>query len=91
MCVFVLCLCFPFSTFHFALTYYFFSTCIYTTSPGKPIIFEIGLGPWKKRLIGPEKTKDALKDEEDEKIDMTVANAPLLLVFGSAKYAGDFR
>jgi len=52
---------------------------------GKPMTFVIGIGPWKKRLIGSEESKEEAKNEL--KLGVTAVTAPLLLVFGSAKYA----
>lgn len=53
---------------------------------GKPVTLDIGLGPFKTRIIGPPE-KEAGEDEK-KLTDLGPAEIASVLIFGTAKFAG---
>mmetsp|Transcript_5202 Transcript_5202/g.15017 ORF Transcript_5202/g.15017 Transcript_5202/m.15017 type:complete len:384 (-) Transcript_5202:403-1554(-) len=65
-----------------------FGTFFFDRAMGKPVTLDIGLGPWKTRVIGPP------EEEEAEKVakglgDVPAGKIPVVLVSGAVKYLGE--
>mmetsp|Transcript_23467 Transcript_23467/g.36167 ORF Transcript_23467/g.36167 Transcript_23467/m.36167 type:complete len:351 (+) Transcript_23467:42-1094(+) len=56
---------------------------------GKPVTLELGIGPWKKQVLGPPKD-----DEAKEGVflfeKVSIAGVPVLVLSGSVKFVGEF-
>jgi hypothetical protein len=55
---------------------------------GKPVTLDIGLGPFKTRLIGPPDKEEGEVDKSFT--DLGPAELLSVLFFGTAKFAGQF-
>ena len=60
---------------------------------GKPVTLEIGIGPWKKQLVGPGRNEvEKTSSDEGARSDLDkveVKQVPLLLVSGAVKAVGE--
>jgi len=65
----------------------------YNRARGLPLIFDVGVGPWKKRLIGPPMKKKNGKEEEEEDAGswskVQPKDLPFVLFFGAFKVVGE--
>ena len=65
-----------------------FGGCFYDRAMGKPVTLDLGLGPFKTRVIGPpEEQIEGMKADPSEKSAPTVI---VIVLSGIVKYAGEF-
>jgi len=68
-----------------------FGNFFFDRALGKPVTLDIGIGPWKKRVIGPPKEQDQSSDD-DKPFDLATTNPaalPIILTSGAVKYVGE--
>lgn len=90
--------------FFFGVPCRLFGGFFFDRARGKPVTFDIGIGPWKKRLVGPPITKEERKLEDSKKrmndnYDLTeivesfgnldATAIPLVFASGSVKALGE--
>jgi hypothetical protein len=62
---------------------------------GKPVTLDVGIGPWKKRLVGPPDQADAgdggisAAEGEGGLDNLTPTQIPVVIVSGAVKYVGE--
>lgn len=57
---------------------------------GKPVKLELGIGSWKKQVLGPKETDEKEKDGVLLFEKVSIAGVPVLVVSGSVKFVGEF-
>jgi len=58
---------------------------------GKPVTLDIGIGPWKKQIIGPADSQNVMGDEKISDLgnNIQVQQYPALLLSGAVKVVGE--
>lgn len=68
-----------------------FGGYLYDRARGVPVTLDVGVGPFKARLVGPPKDSEELRELRDRPLlELPLKRLPFVFVFGSFKAAGEF-